>query len=179
MRRILILGSAGSGKSTLARQLGEILDIRVIHLDRYWWQAGWKPAPWHLWLEKVLEFMDLDSWIMDGNYLRTLQLRFEAADTVIFLDFPRLICLWRVIKRRFKYRGQTRSDIAPGCPEKIDWEFLKWIWRFPKVNKPWIMELLELRGKEKEIVILKNPQEVQEFVEKISSFGRRSQQRGE
>lgn len=173
MRRILILGSAGSGKSTLARQLGALLNLEVIHLDFYWWQEGWRPAPRDLWLEKVFEFIKLDSWIMDGNYLQTLPLRLEAADTVIFLDFPRSLCLWRVIKRRFEYRGKSRPDMAPGCPEKIDWEFLKWIWRFPKVNKPWIMELLELKGDGKQIFILKNSKQVAEFVEKISSHGRK------
>jgi adenylate kinase family enzyme len=175
VRRILILGSAGSGKSTLARQLGEILGLEVIHLDRYWWQEGWRPAPWERWFEQVLEFLEKDSWIMDGNYLRTLHLRLEAADTVIFLDFPRPLCLWRVVKRRFKYRGKTRSDLAPGCPEKLDWEFLKWIWRFPKVNKPWIMKLLELEGDDRQVFILKGPKRVEEFVEKISSYSRKLQ----
>ena len=69
MERILILGSAGSGKSTLARQLGERLQIEVIHLDRYWWRSGWQMTPQEVFLEKVLAFIEGERWIMDGNYL--------------------------------------------------------------------------------------------------------------
>jgi adenylate kinase family enzyme len=169
LKRILILGSAGAGKSTLARRLAVLLKLEVIHLDRHWWQPGWVPMAKEAWQEKVREFAARQSWIIDGNYLPTLPERLAAADTVIFLDFPRLLCLWRVCKRRFVYRRKTRADLAPGCPEKLDWEFILWIWRFPQATKPKILKLLETTEAECGIYILRSPKEVAGFVANFSS----------
>lgn len=174
MERILILGSAGSGKSTLARQLGERLQIEVIHLDRYWWRSGWQMTPQEVFLEKVLAFIEGERWIMDGNYLPSLPLRLAAADTAIFLDLPRLLCLWRVLLRYLKHRKVPRSDLPPGCPERLNWQFLKWIWLFPKVNRLTILKLLELAGRDKKVYIFRSSREVAEFLAKISSTGRKN-----
>lgn len=177
--RILILGCSGSGKSTLARKLGELLELEVIHLDRYWWQPGWQQAPAEEWQEHLDRLLMKERWIMDGNYLPSLPIRLVHSDTVIFLDFPRPLCLWRIFKRRFQYRGRSRDCIAEGCPERIDWEFLKWTWRFQKVNRPIILRYLELFAQEREIIICKNPAEVRTFLGKVSAVGRKRQPHGE
>ena len=65
---------------------------------------------------------------MDGNYFKICaERRFEEADHILYLDFPRRICLPRVLKRWITYRGKTRPDMGPGCKEKVDWPFLKWV----------------------------------------------------
>ncbi len=97
MRKILVIGSGGAGKSTLSRQLGELLDIEVLHLDKFYWQAGWIEMPQPEWLKTVEELLGRDAWIMDGNYSGTLDIRIAACDTVIFLDMPRTLCLWRML----------------------------------------------------------------------------------
>ncbi|NOZ09142.1 MAG: AAA family ATPase [FCB group bacterium] len=134
--RILILGNAGSGKSTLARSLGQATGIDVIHLDARYWHAGWEPTPREKWKQTVEALAKRSSWIMDGNYPSTLDIRIKRAETIIYLDCPRRICYWRIMKRLLKYRISDRPDMAPGCPEKIDWEFILWIWNFPKKIKP-------------------------------------------
>lgn len=130
MERILILGCAGAGKSTLARRLGALLDLPVVHLDQLWWTPGWvsrSPAEFDRLLAAELA---KDRWIMDGNYDRTLPLRLARADGVILLDYPRRLCLLGVLRRVRASRGRVRPDMAPGCPERLDWSFLAWVWRF-------------------------------------------------
>lgn len=102
MKRIAIIGSPGAGKSTLAWQLGEILGLPVFHLDRLFWKPGWIPSPKSLWIAMQSTLVTRDSWIIDGNYGSTLHIRVEAADTIIFLDFPRYICLGQAVKRAWQ-----------------------------------------------------------------------------
>src|SRR5580765_7184882 len=94
MKRILVIGSGGAGKSTFAKRLGEILKIEVIHLDSLYWKPGWIEPPKPEWKKTIERLLTRDFWVMDGNYSGTLDVRFEACDTVIFLDIARMICLW-------------------------------------------------------------------------------------
>jgi adenylate kinase family enzyme len=119
VKKILIIGSGGAGKSTLACELGTILGLEVIHLDAWYWNPGWVETPKAEWQNIIQDLTLRESWIMDGNYGGTLDVRLSVADTVIFLDFPRLLCLSRVIKRRFIYAGQSRPDMASDCPERL------------------------------------------------------------
>lgn len=139
MRRILILGSSGSGKSTFANVLGDKLGMDVIHLDSYFWKPNWTEAPESEWNQTLIHLLRKESWIMDGNYSNSLKLRLEYADTVIFLDYNRLTCLYRCIKRYLKFRGTNRPELALGCNEKIDWDFFLWIWKYPNAVKPKIL----------------------------------------
>jgi adenylate kinase family enzyme len=164
MKKILVIGSGGSGKSTFAKQLGKILEINVIHLDSLYWKSGWIEPPKHEWAEVVKHLIAQDSWIMDGNYSGTIDLRIEACDTVIFLDKSRLLCLWRVLKRAIVYRNKTRPDMAEGCLEKIDFEFLLWIWNYPRRTSPKIVKMLEQVSDSKKIIRLRTDREVIEFL---------------
>ncbi|MDZ8035130.1 hypothetical protein [Nostoc sp. DedSLP04] len=105
---------------------------------------------------------------MDGNYGATLDLRLSVADTVIFLDFPRLLCLSRVIKPRFIYAGQSRFDMASDCLERLNWEFLKYIWSYPITHRPGILEKLSQVTPNQQVIILCKPIEVREFLQNIS-----------
>ena len=164
MKRIAIIGCAGSGKSTLAPQLGKILNLPVIHLDAEYWKPGWVETPKPEWYAHVQSLISADEWIMDGNYGGTRSLRLEAADTVIFLDFPRGLCLRRVVQRRWRYRGRSRPDMGAGCNEKIDWTFLRWIWRFPKASRPAILRQVEELADRKTVIVLHSPKETRAFL---------------
>ena len=143
MNRVLVLGSSGSGKSTFAQRLGDLLDIEVIHLDSYYWQPNWVATPAVEWAERLKGFLIGDRWVMDGNYPDSLDLRLGYADTVIFMDQGRWVCLWRCFKRYVMYRGENRPELVEGCNEKIDLDFLKWIWNYPRDIKFKIESLLE------------------------------------
>ncbi|MCH5192091.1 MAG: topology modulation protein [Oscillospiraceae bacterium] len=135
-KRIIVIGCSGSGKSTFSRKLAEITDLPLIHLDAAFWQENWthlSREEFDIWLESEVQ---KDRWIIDGNYNRTLEMRLKHADTVIDFRIPRYQCLSGVIKRYFKYRNTSRLDMAKGCNEKIDFDFLKFIWNFNKKDIP-------------------------------------------
>ncbi|GGD86041.1 hypothetical protein GCM10010911_50540 [Paenibacillus nasutitermitis] len=119
MKRIVLIGSGGSGKSTLARELGRILSIDVHHLDAIFWKPGWISTPKNEQKDVQEKLVSHTSWIIDGNYGGTIDIRLQAADTIIFFDLSRWICLIRVLKRRFQYRNMKRTDMAEGCEERI------------------------------------------------------------
>ncbi|MEH2212321.1 DNA topology modulation protein [Nostoc sp.] len=168
MKKILIIGSGGAGKSTLARELGTILGLEVIHLDAWYWNPGWIETPKTAWQSIIQDLTLRESWIMDGNYGGTLDLRLSVADTVIFLDFPRILCLLRAIKRRFMYAGQSRPDMASDCPERLNCEFLKYIWSYPITRRPGILEKLSQVILNQQVIILRKPIEVRELLQNIS-----------
>ena len=99
MRKILIIGSGGAGKSSLARELSERLDIEVVHLDKLYWRSGWIETPRDEWKAAISELVKGDSWIMDGNYGGTIEMRVNAADTIVLFDLPRTLCVYRAVKR--------------------------------------------------------------------------------
>jgi adenylate kinase family enzyme len=124
----MVIGvSAGVGKSTFARRLGELLGINATHLDCYYWKPGWIEAPAEEFSAAQQEIVQRDRWIIEGNYTSTIDIREPHADTVIYLELPLRVCLYRVVKRRIQYHGKTREDLTEGCPEKIDWAFIKFI----------------------------------------------------
>jgi adenylate kinase family enzyme len=164
MKRVLIIGSGGAGKSTLARRLGEATGIEVVHLDKLHWRAGWIEPPKDEWLKIVENAIEKESWIMDGNFGGTMEMRLKASDTVIFLDLPRALCTYRVFRRWLKYRSTHRPDMAEGCNEKIDLEFLGWIWNFPKTTKPKIEERLKRFENEKNVIRLRSKKEVEDIL---------------
>lgn len=153
MRRVLVIGSGGAGKSTFARRLAERTGLPLIHLDERYWHEGWVATPNAEWDAVIAELVGQGSWIMDGNYGRTLPARLAACDTVIFLDVPRLVCLWRLVKRRLGFAGRTRPGVAPGCPERLTWEFAWWIWDYPRRRRPGVLAQLAAATHARSIVL--------------------------
>lgn len=165
MKKVLVLGCAGSGKSTFSSQLGQVTGLPVIHLDSLYWKPNWIAATEEEWDQTMDELVRLESYIMDGNYSRTLSKRLMDADVVFYFDFPRLLCIYRVIKRRIINHGRTREDMGAGCREKIDLEFLKWIWNFRKRSRGKILETLDQVKEQKQIYIFKTSKEAKEYIE--------------
>ncbi|MFP7378839.1 DNA topology modulation protein [Bacillus paralicheniformis] len=167
MKKVVLIGSGGSGKSTLARQLGTALKINVYHLDALFWKPNWVGVPKDEQRKVQNELVSKEEWIIDGNYGGTMDLRLNAADTIIFLDIHRTICIFRAFKRILQYRNKTRPDMGEGCEERFDLEFFKWIWNYPKTKRPEILKRLEQLSKDKQVIILKSPKEVQKFLKKV------------
>ena len=165
MKKVLVIGPGGAGKSTFARRLGDLLDIEVKHLDKLYWRAGWQEPAKDEWLERVKELATEESWIMDGNYGGTLEVRLKQSDTIIFLDMPRLLCLWRITKRRILYSGRSRPDMAEGCPEQLNWEFVRWVWHYSRTSRPKVVKLLRENAETKKIVWLRSRADVRRFLD--------------
>jgi len=169
LKRIAIIGSGGSGKSTLATRLGELLKIDVYHLDSLFWKPGWVGTSKEEQSSLQHELVFQEEWIMDGNYGGTMDIRLQKADTIIFLDIPRSTCIYRVIKRRLQYHNKTRPDMGEGCEERLNLEFLKWIWKYPIEKKPGILARLE-KEKDKKVIILASPHEVERFLSHLEDY---------
>lgn len=170
MDRVIVIGCSGSGKSTLSQKLHRILQLPIIHLDRYYWQANWQATEQEAWDQKVTEFALTDRWIIDGNYSRTLDIRIERADVIVFLDMPRWLCMYRIVKRRIQYHGRTRPDLNKDCPEKLDIGFLKWVWDYRKRNRVKTLEKLKQVKQHQKVVIIRNKKQLEELVEQLSSY---------
>ncbi|MFB7142182.1 DNA topology modulation protein [Gottfriedia sp. NPDC056225] len=166
MRKIVIIGSGGSGKSTFARKLGDKLEIDVFHLDALLWRPNWEGVPKAEQIQIQNELVKNEKWIIDGNYGGTMEIRLNAADTIIFLNISRLVCIYRAFKRFIKYRNSTRPDMREGCQERFDFEFFKWIWEYPKKKRLSILKSLQQLSEEKEIIILNSTKEVKQFLVK-------------
>jgi len=163
MKRVMVIGCGGAGKSTFARRLGERTGLPVIHLDQLFWKPGWQ----HITKEQfdILHDREIekDMWILDGNFMRTIPQRLSHCDTVVFLDFSRAVCLWGVLKRVFTNYGSVRVDMVEGCPERFDWQFLKWVWNFNADKRAAIYDLLGQTPHAK-VIVLKNRTEADTFL---------------
>ena len=167
MQRILVIGSGGAGKSTLAVTLAGRLGLPLIHLDRHYWHAGWRPTPSGEWERIVAALAAEPRWVMDGNYGGTLDLRLQRCDTVVFLDLPRVVCLARVLRRWFRHRGRTRPELTPGCEERLNREFLAWIWNYPARTRPRIVERLQRLRPDQRLIMLRSRRAVTTFIETL------------
>ena len=168
MQKILVTGSGCAGKSTFSAKLGIKLGLPVLHLDRYFWCAGWVESDKAEWRRTVEHLTAQDAWIMDGNYGGTLDIRLAACDTVIFLDMPRYLCLWRILRRRLRFHGQTRPDVAEGCDEQLTWEFIRYVWHYPTARRPQLLARLSSLRDAKEIIVMRSRSEVEAFLARLA-----------
>ena len=127
MKRVLIIGPCGSGKSTLLRKLGPLLGLPTHHLDRMNWKPGWIESDRDELRTRIADVVAQERWLIDGNYGGSLDLRLPRADTIIYLDFPIALCLWRVFRRMMSASRSERPDMTEGCTERLDLAFLFYV----------------------------------------------------
>src|SRR6185437_7930246 len=113
MQRIVVTGNAGARKTTLSRKLGELLGLPVVSLERVVWDPGWVHVPKDEVQRRLEPILHRDRWIIDGVSTRACQ----AADTVIFLDFPSIVCFGRALRRSLRHLFNQRPDLPERCPE--------------------------------------------------------------
>ncbi len=167
MKRIMIIGSAGSGKSSLARALGDITGLPVVHIDTLYWQPGWVMRPRDEISRLTIEAADQDEWIFEGNHSETMNYRASRADMLIFLDISTGRRLWRVVKRTLKHYGRSRPDMAKGCVERFDWDFLKWVAGYRKNGRIRALAFLDKAVPHLVKHHLRSPREVERFLSRV------------
>jgi adenylate kinase family enzyme len=168
-----VLGPGGAGKSELAAALAQVTGLPVVHLDRIFWRGGWEAAPADEARRELANAVEAERWILDGNFLDADDDRFARADTVLFLDMPRRVCLRQVLWRLLRDRRRSRPDLPEGCRETLDLELLRWIWRYPRVDRPRVLELLaELGDDAVDVHHLRSRRDVRKFLEEADSAQR-------
>lgn len=142
MKRILVLGCGGAGKSTFSIKLGHTLGVPVHHLDLSYWKPGWEPSERKEFTSKLAELMKDERWILDGNYMGTLDVRAARADTVIFLNMSTITCLSGIVLRRFSEAGRSRPDLGVGNKDRLDPEFAWYVLTFNWRKRPMLVKIL-------------------------------------
>ena len=162
MKKILVIGCPGSGKSTFSRKLHVCTGLPLCHLDLLYWNEDKTTVEKEVFLQRLRQVLNGETWIIDGNYASTLPLRLEFCDTVMFLDYPAELCLQGIAERR----GKPRADMPWVETEVEDEEFLSFVRNFSVQTRPKLLKLLEEQG-DKEIYTFKNRQEAEDFLTKL------------
>jgi nucleotidyltransferase substrate binding protein (TIGR01987 family) len=160
MNRIAIIGCSGAGKSTLARAVGARLGLPVVHLDALFWKPGWVESDQESFRAAVDQALAGQRWVSDGNFTSVADIRFSRADTIVWIDPPITLCLWRAIRRAVTDFGRTRADLAPGCLEKIDFAFYGYILGWNRVTRPRVHGAIDAFGSHASLVMLRSDREV-------------------
>ena len=164
MKKIIVIGCPGSGKSTFSRALNNITGIPLFHLDMMFWNPDKTSVDKPLFRERLIEVLEKDEWIIDGNYGSTMELRIKACDTVIFLDYPLEVCLDGIRQRR----GKPRSDM-PWTETEEDPEFIDWIKNYDSQGKPKVIELID-KYSYKNIFVFTQRKQADEFLSKLHNM---------
>lgn len=158
MRRIIVVGCPGAGKSTFARKLRDKTGLPLYYLDMIFHKPDRTTVTREEFDQKLMAILQADQWIIDGNYQRTLPLRFEACTDAFFLDLPLEQCLIGAASRI----GTAREDM-PWIEQKFDPEFRQYILDFQKDQIPRIYELVEQYRKTRQITIFHSREETDQW----------------
>lgn len=166
INKILITGNAGSSKTTLSKELSKRLDIHNFGLDKIVWKQRWEKATKEERTRKVVDLVNCDAWIIDGVDFQAM----GVAELVVFLDFPRSISYWRIIKRNLFHLFSSRPELPPNCPEILIFPYLiKLIWEFPNKVRPGILLEKEKRISSRSFVHIRSRRDLDAFMSSIDS----------
>lgn len=168
MQRVLVIGIPGAGKSTFSRALAGRTGLPLIHLDKEFWRPGWVQTPRPEWRARVAELAARERWVMDGNYDSSLDLRLPRADAVFWFDYPRIRCLRRALWRAAATYGMVRPDMGEGCPERFDWEFMRYIWTFNARERPRVAASLAKFGAHVDPVVFRRDGDAVRYLASLS-----------
>jgi len=127
--RICLFGRPGSGKSTFALKLHEKIQLPLYHLDKFFFQENWQERNYQEFINIQKSLINTEQWIIDGNSLQSIEMRYSRAEIVLYFNYPRLTCLYRLFKRLL-FKHPNILDRAPGCRENVRWQLIKYMWTF-------------------------------------------------
>ncbi len=164
MQRIAIVGAGGAGKTVLANQLAGLLGLPVTHLDALRYDEDWNVVPEDAFVAAQRAVVANDRWIIDGNSAASMPVRFAAADTIIFLNLPPLVCLWGILRRRLHYRGGRHAD---GVHDRINVAFLRWVAGFRRRRAPAVRACIAEHGAHATLIELTSRRQVNRLIAQL------------
>lgn len=168
--RILVIGSPGSGKSTLSQKLAPFLSLPYIPMDRaFFWKPGWKIRERNEIRALISTAVADANWLMDGTGANSLDLRLPRADLIVWLERPRFLCFARVLKRWWQFRGQSRPDMPEDTPERLDAEFLRYVWNFERDVVPVIRRKIAECGPNVPILTLRSDAAIETLLARLET----------
>lgn len=167
--RILVMGCSGGGKSTLSQQIAARFGLAYVSIDRdVLWLPGWVERDKQEQRAIIVAKVQEERWILDGTNPSTFDVRLPRADFVIWVRMPRLLCIWGAISRWVKWMGRTRPEMAPGCIEKVDWQFLRFIWTFEEKFAPRVLAGLLRYGSDVPILQLSSRRQMRQLLDLLA-----------
>ncbi|MBS0586102.1 MAG: AAA family ATPase [Verrucomicrobia bacterium] len=139
--KILIFGIPGSGKTVLAHKISKALKLPICHIDRLFFHKGWVERDKEAFLKDVKTVLETKSWIIDGNGMRTIEMRYKEADIALYCRLPRWLCLYRIFYRNISTYGSFKEDGPDGSTNSFSWRLIQYLWRFPKKYRELILQL--------------------------------------
>lgn len=154
MKRVVVVGPGGAGKSIFAARLGETAGLPVVELDTLFWRPGLVPTPPDEWSAMQHELVAKDRWILDGDLgpYDVLDVRLQAADTIVVLDFSLWRCAWRAA-----FRSREGAD------------FWRWLWAWRRRYRPRLMDAIAAHGRDAHVHVLRNPRALERLAAELAS----------
>jgi adenylate kinase family enzyme len=167
MERVAVVGCGGSGKSYVARELGRLLNLPVAHMDAVYFDDQWNPLPMERFEAVQSELVAGPRWVIDGNYNSTVQVRLEAADTVVFMDLPTHVCLWGILSRQLRH-GRGQNDQS-GVYNRITGDVLRYVLGYRRKMRPRVLAKIDQHASGARVVALTSRRETRHFLRQASS----------
>ena len=167
VERVAIVGCGGSGKSYVARQLGRLLDLPVVHMDAVYFDDQWNPLPMERFEAVQRELVAAPRCVMDGNYNSTVQVRLEAADTVVFMDLPTRVCLWGILSRQLRH-GRGQNDQS-GVYNRITLDVLRYVLGYRRKMRPRVLAKIHRHASGARLIMLTSRRQTRRFLRHVAS----------
>jgi len=167
VNRVAIVGCGGSGKSYVARELSRLLDLPITHMDAVYFDDQWNPLPMERFEAVQREFVAAPRWVIDGNYNSTVQVRLQAADSVVFMDLPTRVCLWGILSRQLRH-GRGHND-QTGVYNRITGDVLRYVLGYRRKMRPRVLAKIDQHASGARVIMLTSRRQTRHFLRQLAS----------
>ncbi len=165
MTRVAVIGNAGGGKSTICRKLSAKTGLPCFAIDKIMWKPGWERVSDQEFDHEHQRLIEKQRWIIDGfGSWESVERRFHACDTIIYVDHPIWQHYWWATKRQFMSIFVGRPDGPEGCPMlPVTFKLFKMMWWIHREMRPKMLESIAAYSSSKRIIHIRSPKQLATF----------------